>query len=420
MKKVNIPEGHPGQYVVSQSNRDYILAKGFEIHDNVDTVAFVESNTFSGNYFHINGSVENQFFPVGVAMAFAGTESHVIVGKSGDISAFNTAISMGGANQVLVNNGHVESTINGIYAAGAGKNITNNGDIVSGTGMLITGEGKVTNNGEIDAGTAGIRWDDGSGTLTLGKNSDIESDSDTMGNGVGISRQNDAGVKSRTINDGEVTGANFSFSGLDGDETVINRGHMTGDVWLGNGNDTFDNRTGTLTGDVTGGVGSDTYIMGATQFVIVEQAADAGTDAIKSTVTLTLDAAWHIEDLHLLGKKNINGFGDSGDNHLFGNKGRNVLGGLEGTDQMTGGAGKDTFVFKTGGDGDSIMDFQNGVDKIDLSGWDTYTSFADIVAKNGLAFIDGNTHIIDFNGMGEELTIVGLKLGQLDKTDFIF
>lgn len=420
MKKVIIPDGNPGQYVISKSNRDYILAKGSELHDNGTAGGIFESNAYSGNVFHINGTVDHDVFMSGVAMTFSGSGSNVIVGKSGDILGFSTGIAMSGADQVLVNNGHVQSVLYGISATGANKNITNNGEIVSGTGLAISGEGKITNNGDIDAGVAGIHWSDGSGTLLLGKNSEITSDGAENPNGVGVTRVNDTGVKSRTINEGDVTGNNFSFKGDAGDETLINRGTMTGDIALGAGDDMFDNRAGTLTGSVDGGAGSDTYLMGANQFAMIEAADAAGTDTLKSTVTRALDLSWNIEDLHLLGKKNINGFGDAGDNHLFGNKGRNVLGGLEGADQMTGGAGKDTFQFKTGDDVDSIMDFQNGVDKIDLSGWDTYTSWADIKAKNGFAVIDGSVHLIDVNAMGEELTLVGVKLGQLDKTDFIF
>ncbi|MGV3553125.1 calcium-binding protein [Rhizobium sp.] len=418
MKKVIIPDGYPGQYTISKSGRDWTLAKGAELHDDGATGGIWESDAYSGNVFHINGIIENTLYPAGTAFASSGNGSRITIGKSAELTGLSTAISLAGDNQTLVNNGDLQGGVAGIYAKGENKTIANNGDIAAGTGIWVAGEATVSNDGTISAGVAGIRWTDGAGTLTLGRNSDIRSEEASMGNGVGIDRDNEAGVKSRTINDGDVMGSNYSFLGRDGNETLVNRGKMTGDVSLGAGDDTFDNRSGKLTGSVHGGAGSDTYLMGAKTFAIVEASDGTGTDTLKSTVTRVLDADWDIENLILLGKADINGFGDAGDNHITGNKGRNVLAGLAGADQLTGGAGRDTFLFKTGDDTDFIMDFENGVDRIDLSQWESVSSFADIKAKNYLFFVDGNTIISD--GMGEELTLVDVKLAKLDKTDFIF
>lgn len=418
MKQVIIPDGYVGQYTVTKSNRDYTLEKGSELHDNGNNGGIVESASFSGNVFHINGVVVNNIFPIGVALGFGGAESNIVIGKSADITGFNSAISLFGTDQVLVNNGDLSSSVAGIYATGSGKTIVNNGDITAGTGLELTGAGTVTNNGVIDAGVAGIRWVDSSSTLTLGKTSEITSDGPNMGNGLGVIRDNDMGIASRTVNSGAITAANFSFSGLEGNETLINRGTMSGDVYLGNGDDTFDNRKGTLTGEVDGGSGSDTYFMGAKPFSIIEVDGAAGTDTLKSTITRHLEAGWDIENLYLLGKANINAYGDASANHVFGNKGNNYLAGLEGADELTGGTGKDTFLFRTDDGTDKIMDFENGVDKIDLSIWDSVSSFADIKDKGYLFYVDGNTVITD--GMGEELTLVDFRIGKLDRTDFVF
>jgi Ca2+-binding RTX toxin-like protein len=71
-------------------------------------------------------------------------------------------------------------------------------------------------------------------------------------------------------------------------------------------------------------------------------------------------------------------FGDGGDDLLRGGNGNDHLDGGTGTDTMTGGAGADTFAFgrlieqrKVPGfdTGDVITDFQDGVDRLDLTGF---------------------------------------------------
>ena len=54
-------------------------------------------------------------------------------------------------------------------------------------------------------------------------------------------------------------------------------------------------------------------------------------------------------------------YGDAGDDVLSGGKGHDILKGGAGHDVLTGGAGADTF-YK--GEGDTITDFQHGIDTI--------------------------------------------------------
>ena len=93
----------------------------------------------------------------------------------------------------------------------------------------------------------------------------------------------------------------------------------------------------------------------------------------------------HVENLSLTGYSNIAGTGNGlanvikgndGDNRLSGHggndslhggKGDDLLTGGKGNDYLVGGSGHDTFVFEKGGGRDQIHDFQNGVDKIDVS-----------------------------------------------------
>ncbi len=60
--------------------------------------------------------------------------------------------------------------------------------------------------------------------------------------------------------------------------------------------------------------------------------------------------------------------GSDGDDTLTGGDGNDVLDGRGGIDTLFGGAGGDTFVFgnKIEADGDKVMDFVHGVDKLDF------------------------------------------------------
>lgn len=61
--------------------------------------------------------------------------------------------------------------------------------------------------------------------------------------------------------------------------------------------------------------------------------------------------------------------GRDGDDRLDGGSGDDILMDGAGVDQMTGGAGADTFLLTYDGQTDRIMDFQPGIDRLDLTAW---------------------------------------------------
>lgn len=197
-----------------------------------------------------------------------------------------------------------------------------------------------------------------------------------------------------------------------GSDTLVGLGgadYLQGDA----GSDFLNGGTGA---DVmAGGTGNDTYVVdkaGDTVTDIVIEQAGEGTDRILSYVNFSLDRASQVENLTLVGNLAIRGdgntlnnlilgnaltnllFGNGGNDTLVGNDGNDYLNGGAGKDVLNGGAGKDVLVglagndffrggpgqdtidtgagndrilFNTQPDGDRIIDFAPGSDKILLN-----------------------------------------------------
>ena len=176
---------------------------------------------------------------------------------------------------------------------------------------------------------------------------------------------------------------------------------LTGDTNANNlqggvGNDTLDGGGGTDT--LVGGQGNDTYFTDGGD--TLTEGANAGTDTVVSSVTITL--ANNFENLTLAATAgNISGTGNGANNVITGNDGNNILSGGAGADTLNGGIGNDMLVGGTGidtmaggigsdtfdfnalnesgvgtGNNDLITDFAVG-DKIDLSGIDAINGGAD-------------------------------------------
>lgn len=94
------------------------------------------------------------------------------------------------------------------------------------------------------------------------------------------------------------------------------------------------------------------------------------------------------------------------------------LDGGEGNDILFGGRGADTFVFDvTSGDQDTVLDFQAGVDLIELaSAGASFDSFAEVIAAGSQS---GNNVVFDFGG-GNQLTLNNILLNDLSESDFGF
>ncbi len=170
------------------------------------------------------------------------------------------------------------------------------------------------------------------------------------------------------------------------------------------GNDTLDGGAGA--DSLIGGAGNDTYIVDNVGDKVVE-AANGGTDLVKSSVSFTLAA--NVEQLILTGSAAINGTGNELANVITGNSAANSLSGAAGNDTLNGGAGNDTL---DGGAGNDSLDGGAGADNmIGGAGNDTYV--VDNVGDKVVEAANGGTDLVQssvsftLGANVEQLTLTG-------------
>lgn len=162
---------------------------------------------------------------------------------------------------------------------------------------------------------------------------------------------------------------------------------------------------------MVGGLGNDTYYVDSAGDRVVEQAGE-GVDHVYSTVSLTL--ADNVENLTLQGSSGLMGEGNALDNRITGNAGWDTLVGGAGDDTLDGRGGRNTLIGGEGADNfvfstlsvprsifdiptpDSIVDFQTGLDTIQLMG-SVFSALAGGIDAGNVAFgaaRDANDHIV--------------------------
>ncbi|WP_282607709.1 spondin domain-containing protein [Pelagibius sp. Alg239-R121] len=160
------------------------------------------------------------------------------------------------------------------------------------------------------------------------------------------------------------------LDGGDGDD-VINAGRGDDNVEGGDGNDVIDGGRGD--DDINGGAGNDVLEGGR-------------------------------------GDDNING--GAGNDFICAGTGDDIINGGTGNDRLEGGSGADIFVFETGTEDDTVLDFETGRDELDLTAFG-FASFADVQAA---AEDDGDDVVIDL-GNGDSVTLVGVSEAELSQDD---
>ncbi|MDR6916417.1 Ca2+-binding RTX toxin-like protein [Pseudomonas sp. 3296] len=223
-------------------------------------------------------------------------------------------------------------------------------------------------------------------------------------------------------------GANVENLTLLGANNTSGIGNELRNTLTGNaGNNVLDGKSGADIMD--GGAGNDMYLVDNIGDTVIEHGTSlTEIDTVFSWVNYSLGA--NVENLTMLGAKNINGAGNELNNTLIGNAGNNTLSGGAGADTLTGGAGIDTFVFRAvnemgiSANRDVITDFNSlQGDKIDLTGFDanlpnagfdkgfTFIGTADFTGAGQVRFVD---HVLSGNvsggtGTDFEIQLVGVN-----------
>ena len=227
-----------------------------------------------------------------------------------------------------------------------------------------------------------------------------------------------------------------TISGLNGHDELF--GYAGGDTL--NGNDGDDILDGGAGGDtLQGGSGFDTasYTSAETGLVINLttpglNTGDAFGDSYSSieavrgssfsdTITgreAVADTIWGgagADTIHGLGGADKL-YGEWGDDTLFGDAGADFLDGGTGADRLYGGANSDRFICKGSFGNDVVFDFEDGSDKLDLSGNGLTFSDLSIAQQSGyvaVVALDDNLHAF------ASISLIGLTVGQITSGDFI-
>lgn len=244
--------------------------------------------------------------PFGSGMAVVGSGATVRNFGSIDVTGFGIvldALDGSESGNLVVNHGHIhtsgEGFARGIAVFSSGNQIVNRGLItVDGFhdfGMSLEGEGNHGfNHGTIVAAGAEAR-----GVLLFGADHEFTNFGliETTGpDSVGIRIDADApeGIETGLfVNRGSVESVGFAVLGSSGNEQIVNRGAMTGDVDLGGGDDRFvAARGGDLDGFLFLGDGDDLVIVERRSggLVIGDFEAGAGSDDVVDLSAFRLDS----------------------------------------------------------------------------------------------------------------------------------
>lgn len=288
-----------------------------------------------------------------------------------------------------------------------------------------------------------------------------ESGDDSLNGGAGIDYIA-GGTGKDILNGGD--GADALY-GEDGDDTLLGGNDFATDILVGGaGNDTLVGQSGKGDYDLMdGGAGDDKYYVDTPDDLTFE-AANGGTDSVYANIDGAgyylyantenlyvegkttfgvgneldniIEARWnndHSIAVSLLGgagNDQIYGndagngiYGEDGNDFLYGYGGNDVIvggagndliDGMNGSDIMVGGAGADTFVINTyGADIDYILDFEHGIDKIQVGGYANYASLASHIYQQG------NDTIVEYSTGGRYLVLQNYT-GPLSAGDFGF
>lgn len=143
---------------------------------------------------------------------------------------------------------------------------------------------------------------------------------------------------------------------------------------------------------------------------------DDGSGSTSTTADITFHIGTLGDDTLTGGEGNDAIVGGVGDDTISGGDGDDYIIAGADDDTITGGAGEDTFVYMVGDGDDTITDFTDGEDVINLSGMADVTGFEDLTIT-----ADGTAAVIDLTDKGGgKIRLENFDVDDLDATDFQF
>jgi Ca2+-binding RTX toxin-like protein len=298
------------------------------------------------------------------------------------------SVDLGAANRAIVIDLNGVSTFLG---AGSVQSVEGFGRLVTGTGKdVITGHRTSVLSDSIATGGGQDRitlWHGGNDSVNGGSGIDTLVVVNEVAGGLvtqGFTNHSDgshAGIFN-AIGNNDITFAGierFSYTDLANGADLIVTGRGNDTIAAGGGNDT-----------VSAGEGNDRINGGGANDVL--NGGD-GNDTLQ---------------------------GGGGADTLDGGAGEDRLNGGTGNDRLTGGAARDVFVFDRAAGRDTVADFTNGEDKIDLRAFDL-AGLAALQAAGAVGAVAGGVRIdLGLIGGSGSVTLAGFALADLNGADFFF
>ncbi len=110
--------------------------------------------------------------------------------------------------------------------------------------------------------------------------------------------------------------------------------------------------------------------------------------------------------------------GEAGNDWLYGESGQDTLIGGAGSDVLSGGSHADTFRFSGKWGSDKILDFQDGIDLIDLRG--TGLNFEKLSIATGNGDMDRIADDVIIKANGQSIVLLNMKAALIGASDFLF
>ncbi|WGI20541.1 calcium-binding protein [Amylibacter sp. IMCC11727] len=427
------------------SGDELYLTEGTLLQGHIDITSGVDH--LVGIYGHLISSGQ---FDVEAAC----TDTSIFISSTGRVSTTSDSLAsfnLLGTGVSLLNLGEIYGGY-GIWVRGVGAHITNAGVIHSSSDHPTLGSGILLNSSDAEVSNSGTIVSQKFGVATYLSGTILNNRIDNSGHIEGeIAIRFENGSDFFLSNTGDLIGRGGTsmylsqttevrnFGTITGDVDavdmtatgstlkLINGGLITGDINMGDGDDTYRGKLdGWTDGRVNAGDGADT-LRGGTRDDDLR--GDAGADNIQgkqgndelyggseSDMIRGNDGDDYIEG----NQDNDELYGGRGNDEIKGGSGNDTITGGTGNDILSGNTGADVFVFGRNSGNDEITDFANNTDQLDLSAF-AVSSRQDLTDA-GAIIANGTGSIIDLTKIGGDgvILIEDMSIGAWGNSDFIF